>query len=41
MVNIIFETHSTTVDNLAKLAAGWYDVALSELGEQQAKPGGC
>lgn len=37
MVTIIFETHSTTVDNQAKLAAGWYDVELSELGEQQAK----
>src|SRR5688572_4370196 len=37
MITIIFETHSTTVDNQAKLAAGWYDVALSELGEQQAK----
>lgn len=37
MVTIYFETHSTTVDNQAKLAAGWYDVALSELGEQQAK----
>lgn len=37
MVTIIFETHSTTVDNQAKLAAGWYDVALSNIGEQQAK----
>lgn len=37
MVTIIFETHSTTVDNEAKLAAGWYDVALSALGDQQAK----
>jgi broad specificity phosphatase PhoE len=37
MVTILFETHSTTVDNEAKLAAGWYDVALSDLGEQQAK----
>lgn len=37
MVIIIFETHSTTVDNQAKLAAGWYDVALSDLGEQQAE----
>jgi broad specificity phosphatase PhoE len=37
MTTIIFETHSTTVDNEAKLAAGWYDVALSDLGEQQAK----
>lgn len=37
MVTIIFETHSTTVDNEAKLAAGWYDIALSELGQEQAK----
>ncbi len=37
MVTIIFESHSTTEDNEAKLAAGWYDVALSELGETQAK----
>lgn len=37
MVTIIFETHSTTEDNEAKLAAGWYDVALSEIGKTQAK----
>ncbi len=37
MVTIIFETHSTTVDNEAKLAAGWYNVPLSSLGEQQAE----
>lgn len=37
MVTIIFETRSTTVDNEAQLAAGWYDVALSSLGEAQAK----
>lgn len=37
MITIIFESHSTTTDNQAKLAAGWYDVALSDLGEQQAK----
>lgn len=37
MPTITFETHSTTIDNQAKLAAGWYDVALSELGQQQAK----
>jgi broad specificity phosphatase PhoE len=36
MVTIIFETHSTTVDNEAQLAAGWYDVALSDVGRQQA-----
>jgi broad specificity phosphatase PhoE len=37
MVTIIFETHSTTVDNEAQLAAGWYDVALSDAGQQQAR----
>lgn len=37
MVTIIFETHATTEDNEAKLAAGWYDVALSPLGESQAR----
>lgn len=37
MVTIIFESHATTKDNEAKLAAGWYDVALSKLGEQQAR----
>lgn len=37
MITIIFESHATTVDNEAKLAAGWNDVALSELGKQQAK----
>jgi len=37
MVTIIFEAHSTTKDNEAGTAAGWYDVELSELGEQQAK----
>jgi broad specificity phosphatase PhoE len=37
MVTIFFESHATTVDNEAKLAAGWYDVALSDLGESQAR----
>lgn len=37
MVTIIFEAHSTTLANEAGTAAGWYDVALSALGEQQAK----
>ncbi len=36
MVTIVFESHSTTEDNELKLAAGWYDVALSKLGETQA-----
>jgi broad specificity phosphatase PhoE len=37
MITIIFESHATTEDNEAMLAAGWYDVALSKLGETQAK----
>lgn len=36
-MEIIFESHSTTLDNAAGQAAGWYDVALSELGEEQAR----
>jgi broad specificity phosphatase PhoE len=34
---IIFETHSTTMDNEAGIASGWDDVSLSELCIQQAK----
>lgn len=37
MITIIFESHSTTEDNEAKLAAGWYDTPLSTHGKQQAK----
>ncbi len=37
MITLIFESHSTTLDNEAQLAAGWNDVALSEEGELQAK----
>jgi len=37
MITIVFETHATTTDNEAGLAAGYYDVALSSIGEQQAK----
>lgn len=37
MVEIIFETHATTVDNEAGLSSGWYDIELSELGIKQAK----
>jgi broad specificity phosphatase PhoE len=37
MITIIFEPHSTTVDNAAHLASGWNDIALSELCRQQAK----
>lgn len=33
---VIFEPHATTLDNEAKRASGWNDVALSPKGEQQA-----
>ncbi|MFH1631504.1 MAG: histidine phosphatase family protein [bacterium] len=36
-VSIKFESHSTTIDNEAEKASGWYDVGLSELGRQQAQ----
>ena len=35
-MRLIFETHATSVDNEAGLASGWFDVALSQTGEQQA-----
>lgn len=35
MVTIIFEAHSTTIDNEAHRASGWVDVDLSELGRKQ------
>lgn len=37
MVKIIFETHSTSLDNETHLSSGWYDVDLSEIGIQQSK----
>lgn len=37
MVTIVFEPHATTVDNEAKLASGWNDIPLSELGISQAR----
>lgn len=36
MITIIFESHSTTLDNEAKLSSGHSDVPLSKLGERQA-----
>lgn len=36
-MKIIFESHSTSVDNEDDLAAGQYDSPLSEVGESQAK----
>ncbi len=37
MVTIVFEAHATSLDNQAHLASGHNDVALSPLGEKQAK----
>jgi broad specificity phosphatase PhoE len=37
MINIVFEAHSTSLDNEAGLASGWNDVVLSSLGEQQSR----
>jgi broad specificity phosphatase PhoE len=37
MVTIIFESHSTTIDNEKHLASGWNDIELSSLGVEQAK----
>lgn len=37
MINIIFETHSSTVDNQAHLSSGWFDAELSALGQKQAR----
>lgn len=34
---LIFETHATSLDNELGLASGWYDVDISEAGQQQAK----
>jgi 2,3-bisphosphoglycerate-dependent phosphoglycerate mutase len=36
-MQIIFESHATTLDNEAQVASGWNDVALSKKGEQEAK----
>lgn len=35
MITIVFEAHSTTLDNEAHRASGWVDVDLSELGKKQ------
>jgi len=37
MVEIVFESHGTTLDNEAHLASGHFDVDLSELGIRQSK----
>ena len=36
MVKIIFEAHSTTLDNEVEKSSGWRDVELSELGVAQS-----
>ena len=36
-VQIVFETHSTSIDNENGIASGWKNCPLSELGKQQAK----
>jgi broad specificity phosphatase PhoE len=36
-LDLVFETHSTSLDNEAGLASGWFDVDLSPLGERQAR----
>ena len=34
---VVFETHATSLDNEAGLASGWFDIALSATGEEQAR----
>jgi broad specificity phosphatase PhoE len=34
---VMFESHATSLDNEAGLASGWFDVALSPTGEEQAR----
>lgn len=34
---VVFETHATSLDNEAGRASGWFDVALSATGEEQAR----
>src|SRR3970282_1812994 len=36
-IEIVFETHSTTVDNERWIASGWLDGRLSRVGKRQAK----
>ena len=37
MIEIVFETHSMSVDNERGVATGWLDGALSEYGREQAR----
>lgn len=36
-MKLVFETHATSLDNEDGLASGWFDVALSATGEEQAR----
>jgi broad specificity phosphatase PhoE len=36
-MDLVFETHATSLDNEAGLASGWFDVGLSATGEEQAR----
>ena len=36
-LRLVFETHATSLDNEAGVASGWFDVALSATGEDQAR----
>jgi broad specificity phosphatase PhoE len=36
-LRLVFESHATGLDNEAGLASGWFDVALSATGEEQAR----
>jgi broad specificity phosphatase PhoE len=36
-VRLVFESHATSLDNEVGLASGWFDVALSPTGEEQAR----
>jgi broad specificity phosphatase PhoE len=35
-MDLVFETHATSLDNESGLASGWFDVGLSAAGEEQA-----
>jgi broad specificity phosphatase PhoE len=36
-IELVFETHSTSMDNERGIASGWSDCLLSDLGRQQAR----
>ena len=36
-MDLVFETHATSLDNEAGLASGWFDIGLSAAGEEQAR----